>query len=226
MRNQRWLPGLLRLVAGLPLAAVAPANAEDDGSRRRLTRSGGYFALEQNRFESESLNAWFDAQGHPLSQEAEGEGGGGGALMTFGRMVMDAGGSGVGGEEETASSELLFGYGMGHASVGYILAQDRLVRVYPLVGIGGAGGGLTITPRSGAETPAGEPDESEGEWGAALTTVGIGADLTLHVWRLGVVFGLRIGCYYGLLSFSRNMDDVKPPTGPFVRLIVGVSFDV
>lgn len=209
----------LKALAGLPFAAgdvaafapapepaVSPAAPESKAARLPKRSFSGYATL----FETPRLNLepWLQEHGYATEKLPKNAGG---ALLTFGRAVVDTGGMGVGGES--------FGYGQGHLGLGYMLARTRFFRVYPLITVGGVGaGGKSSTPQPGE---AGDTAPATGV-GAAIFTVGLGVDFTLKLWRLGLVVGVRAG--YQLAFGSSEGGDGQghlPPSGPFFRVIAG-----
>jgi hypothetical protein len=181
--------------------------------RKTHVSVGGYALLDH----AEPSHTMLLKHGEPPS--AEMEGGGGGALISVGRLVIDGGGSGAGDTRESATHEVSVGYGQGHISSGVILFENRFLRLYPLAGIGGVGGGIDRTPTAGAN---GSGDSTEIGWGGGALEIGLGLDLTLKLWRIGLTVGVRAGYQYGILGISRGSEeDFEPPTGPFVRVIFG-----
>lgn len=207
-----WLP--VRVLFG----AVQPARP-DEATPRRGQRVVGYMSHEQPMSERELPDAavrWFGELGQTLNGEPAA--GAGGVLMSFGRFVIEGGGHGVGADQEDDTNQLEANYGAGYVSLGMVLLQNRFVRIYPLVGAGGAGGSLEA--RLGTE-------EHGASWGSVILNMGIGVDFTLRLWRFNFVIGARIGSYSSMVGLSRNLDeDVEMPRGPFVRFIAGPGLEL
>lgn len=202
-------------VVSLLFAAVEPAPPDEDAESPRLRNSiGGYYALEDPAEFIEKTRSWFKGEGYGVAPK-DIIGGGGGMLSTRGRIVIDAGGGGGGGEAQNDAGEVSMGYGNGYGDVGIVLVQTRFFRIYPLVGIGAAGGGM------GGRKP-GEEETHSASWGALVTNVGIGIDFTVRLWRVGVTVGLRFGRYTSLASMQTGEGDfIEPPDGPFFRVLIG-----
>lgn len=177
----------------------------------------GYYAVEDTSCTRQAAEAWLAEQDIPAPGKLRG--GGGGMTTSWGRLLLDAGGSGLGDQVTSGGRTYSFGAGQGHLAVGVALVKRRTLRIYPLIGIGGLGGGAdhkdTVT--------SGATSRGKGSgWGGALWTTGFGIDFMPGIWRLGLLFGLRAGYNYGLISAQvGDGRNVHPPTGPYVRLVIG-----
>jgi hypothetical protein len=145
----------------------------------------------------EKMVADLEAQGYRFSEAPKG--GGGGLMITRGNVVIDTSGAGMSGVDEDQNS---FGYGQGTLNLGYVVAQNRLFRLYPLFGIGGAGGGMAVQPQEdGADEAADRP-------GAFVISAGVGLDVSFRVWRMNLLSGLRAGL---ILEITQPLNlTVKP----------------
>ncbi|NLX10586.1 MAG: hypothetical protein GXY36_13095 [Chloroflexi bacterium] len=142
-------------------------------------------------------------------------GGGGGVLITDGKWITDGGGAGSGAGEQSELREVGLGSGNGRFNVGYVLLHLGPLRVYPLAGIGGAGGGLGVNDLK-------EDSRFSAAWAALVLNAGIGLDLSLKVWRLRWSVGLQAGMNVNVFSVQRGLErEFRPPGGPYFRLLVG-----
>ena len=190
---------LVKLVS-FPLLVFRNHESASNGS------VSAYYALEQSTSDMDTVQRWL--RDHDIDPDTSTQGGGGGMLWSVDRLVVDVGGQGAGSDDTETGS---FGYGVGHVSAGIALYNGRWLRIYPLVGIGGMGAGLERTADDEAEA------ESSG-WGTMLVNGGLGLDFTLRLWRIGLVVGLRMGFYAGLVG---ALETEEQPSGPFFRVIVG-----
>ena len=130
-------------------------------------------------------------------------------------------------------------WGRGRASsVGLILYQNRYVRIYPLVGAGGMGGGMadqsaavgdngeSADPRADEAAPDSSDDKTDSPmWFMVLLHAGLGIDVTLPLWVFKLVIGVRIGLQSDPISVQIGGGQTAIPTsGPFVRVITGLRF--
>lgn len=177
----------------------------------------GYYAIEDTSYTRQAVQAWLAEQDIPAPERLRG--GGGGMTASWGRLLLDAGGSGMGDTQTTGGKQYSFGGGQGYFAVGVALVKRRTLRIYPLIGIGGLGGGLDV--KDGAAGVQAGRGKGSG-WGAGLWTTGFGIDFVPGIWRLGLLFGLRVGYNYGLISAQvGDGRNIHPPTGPYVRLVIG-----
>jgi hypothetical protein len=143
-----------------------------------------------------------------------------GFVATAGRLVIDSGGSGTGGAIPRGGRTFSYGSGQGQISAGLALINTRRLRIYPLVGLSGSGGGTgdrALEPGDEESAPA----ESRG-WGCAQATVGVGIDLLLSFWLFHVLIGLRAGTGYELFNLQVGSGDaVGTQSGPFFRVVIG-----
>ncbi len=183
---------------------------DDDTSRGDDWSMTGYYAVEDLAPLRLAVTEWLER--YDIVYRAELASGGGGATFSRGRLVFDAGGGGFGDRRRDTDSALTFGGGHGNMGVGVALIQSRTLRIYPLLGFGGMGGGVD---NPAAEKPA-------GGWFAAFFTTGIGLDVRLRVWRFGVLVGMRVGYRHDVMN-AQFADGVtfEQPRGPFVRFVIG-----
>lgn len=199
---------LLTLIFG---AATAPAPARE---RKRSGSVAGYVTLQDTTLVSPAVQSWLGrmraAGAEPL------KGGGGGAVSTVGRLVIDGSGSGSGSVQQTETGTVSYGMGQGAFDVGIVLFQNRFLRVYPLAGVGGMGGGASQRSDEGART-----EDSTG-WGSILLRGGIGIDLMLRVWHVGAMVGLRLGYQSAAFHVQQGEGpEMGTPAGWFFRAVIG-----
>lgn len=176
---------------------------------KQLKTYSGYYAIEQNTLGAENIAVWLNEQG--IGPDVDREGGGGGMLFTLGDLVIDTGGAGSSGSDENEERVLEFGAGTGHMSVGRIIFQNNLFRVYPLVGLGGTGASLQTRP------PDDDEETSSTGIGSALFSGGLAVDFTPRWGPFYLVIGIRLGFYLGLVGNTKD----GAPSGPFFRIVIG-----
>lgn len=177
-----------------------------DKPKRKIVHVMGYYALEDGKDDVQMVKEWFEKRHYGLNTQIRG----GGAMVSLGHLVIDSHGHGVGDDEMGIS----YGFGRGSVQVGRIMLQNRYIRLYPLIGIGGAGLSVENSPDVEGVTA----------WGSMIGTVGLGVDVRLKVWRFGMVIGVRAGYYRTLLvSPDAQQEGVLPASRPFVRLIIGLG---
>jgi hypothetical protein len=220
---------LLR-VAGLLFAAVSerkPKAAAASSERPKALETVGYFNYGHGGAIPGKLKAILRRRGYPLPHKKPSLYGGGGYFRVGSWMV---GGEGGGGGADIKKRHYVThaGEGGGSGSLGYVVYEDETMRVYPMLAIGGGGGGVSV------EDTRKEDRRPRKNWPAAgtggpLLRFGVGFEYRLPVW--GAV-GLTVGLHAGLTItplrlrwISRNLGDKKLPRSPFVRpyvhLLVG-----
>lgn len=135
--------------------------------------------------------------------------GGGGFYGVSKRGYLDLSGMGGGAETSSGDYSLHTGSGEGSAHIGFKLKLTRRLRVYPYLGIGGAGSGTEIKHPS--ET--GNPTIHQQGYAGVIVPRGV-----LVEYRIGGRFGMAIGARLGLHS--------RYPSGKlksYVRLFLGVG---
>ncbi|MBN1680282.1 MAG: hypothetical protein JW966_08310 [Anaerolineae bacterium] len=236
MRNllRHAVQGLITLPFGA--SESPPAHSEKPRSRRGA-RAGftGYAALKDGSDAAQLSERWLHQMDQTVPDSWRSRGGGG-VMMSLGRVVLDVGGGGGGGESQNETHQLTAGYGSGYAHVGCVLFQNGFLRIFPLMGPGGMGGGADIHPKPGASVDAitlsgsngkdsslAERELDETYWMAAQFGVGLGIDIRLKLGPFGLLVGLRMGYLTGVFSSERseNAEPVLPPSGPFFRVISG-----
>jgi hypothetical protein len=147
--------------------------------------------------------------------------------MLPGRLLLGAEWNGlVLGEESGGAREMGLGGGYGTLAVGYAIPISPRVRVYPRVGVGAGGFGLSI---ENDEQPVGfddvlaDPDahvELDGDGDLSLTRdgpvldLGAGAELLPGGWGRGLVIGLRAGWLVAPFDSSWSLEGRAVSGGP------------
>jgi hypothetical protein len=174
---------------------------------------GSYYAPIELPSSREEMQLELAQQGYELSEPPQG--GGGGLLVTRGKVVIDGSGAGAGGTDDNEKS---YGYGHGSLNLGYIVARSRWFRIYPLLGVGGGGGTIEVETDEGGES---SQDATSAERpGFGWFNAGVGMDVMFRFWRLSFFAGLRVGAAIQL-SQARG---ITPR--PFLRVITGSSLHV
>lgn len=208
-RPLRWLAGLLLLTT----------TSEDDEQPRPRRRNsiGGFGAVEDLAHVENNLKMALARQDQAFP--AQMEGGGGGLHIARGRVLLEAGGSGAGADEDGLS----LGYGTGYCNAGLVLFDNGFLRIFAMAGPGGSGGGYDLQP---GDAEGDEEAESESiGWGAVLVNGGIGVDITLRLWRIGLMVGVRAGYNYPVMTVESGTDaSFEPPVGPYFRFVFGPRF--
>jgi len=135
---------------------------------------------------------------------------GGGYMHERGRWIFDYFGSGGGQSTERKGRGVEAGGGSGGFNVGYGTTFLGVLRIYPFVGVGGYGMGVTMA----SETPNDDPQTLLAV-GGPQGQVGIGAELRLGG-KWGIILGVRLGYHY--LLGEGGMSRV-----PFMRLLLGIG---
>lgn len=186
---------------GQPFAA-----RQKEKEEKRLNIDTYYTAFEAPESAMSEMQTLLEDQGYQFSQAPQG--GGGGLLLKYRRLVIDANGLGMGGVDDNKSA---FNYGQGSLSLGYTLAQKAFLRIYPLVGIGGAGGVTTTHTDDGGIESA--------EVSNAMINLGLGIDFQIKFWRLGALVGLRLGVRL------RGKSESEWYPQPYLNVITGPSLN-
>jgi hypothetical protein len=242
MPSRRSLAWLLWLPWMLAMAVAPEALAQDESrpSESSGTRMGvGYFMAGLRLLDTDPISDRLVAAGYPeVGSRFLSLGGGGYGLV--GRWILGGEGhalSSTGAEPRGGlRAELSGGYGLFRA--GYVLFQSQSLSVYPMVGFGGGGMGLTLTSRRDSTfddllaNPSGQVTLSKG---GLLLDAGVGAEFRI---RLGgterehgfVLLGVRAGYQF----FLSVVDDWETAgggkvtgapdfglSGPGVQLLVG-----
>jgi hypothetical protein len=213
----------LSVLFGALRLAEKPARARRQRPKARAADPrvsfGVYAKVAETDLSQDDVNHWLARQELPRADRWRG--GGGGGLVTVGRVVIDGQGSGGGADEyESTSHTIAASGGQGGMQIGVLVIDTPFARVYPLAGFGGTGGGVRLAPL--ASTNGSEPRDSG--WFAMVLNGGIGVDFRLPLWWLSVWIGLRVG--YQLPAFTVQFGegaDVSVRARPFFRVLIGTG---
>ncbi len=194
--------------------AATKEQPEEEEQAERFS-IGSYYTAFESPSSQQEVQLQLKEQGHEMSKAPQG--GGGGLLITRGKVVIDSIGSGAGGMSDDERS---FGYGQGLLNLGYILAQNRLFRIYPLLGVGGGGGGEANEAETDQQDELSEDAHPVEQIGFGMFNAGLGIDLTLRFWRLSLFAGLRVG-----VGIQVDQARAIVPK-PFLRVITGASLHI
>lgn len=243
MPSRRSLAWLLWLPWMLAMAVAPEALAQDEArpSESSGTRMGvGYFMTGLRWLDTAPLSDRLVAAGYPeVGSRFLSLGGGGYGLV--GRWLLGGEGhalSSTGAELRRGDlrAELTGGYGLFRA--GYVVFLSESLSVYPMVGFGGGGMGLTISSRQDSTfddvlaNPVGQVTLSKG---GLLLDAGVGAEFRIRLGGTESDHGfVLLGVRAGYLFFLSLMDDWETGgggtvtgapdfglSGPGVQLLVG-----
>ena len=206
-----------KLQAAISGAVAEPEPPPQPKSEHKDKTRAGYVTVQDTTLATQAVQSWLAKMNMPGVQTMHG--GGGGALVTAGRLVIDSSGYGGGNGLQTPAGDVSYGVGQGAFDLGMIWFRNRWLRIYPLLGVGGMGGGASCQTQDAADERCGT------QWGAALLRGGVGLDVTLRVWRVGVLIGFRFG--YQSASWHLQCGDgpeIGAPEGPFFRVVAGPFF--
>ncbi len=191
-----------------------PEPRREERKNKARASLAGYVTVHDTTLAAQAVRSWLAEMAMPGMKAMRG--GGGGALVTTGRLVIDSSSYGGGNGRQTPAGEMSYGVGQGAFDLGTIVFQNRFLRIYPLLGVGGMGGGATCAADAGANERCGA------QWGALLLRGGVGIDVILRVWRVGVLIGFRFG-YQSAPCHLQYGDgpEIGAPEGPFFRVVGG-----
>jgi hypothetical protein len=132
---------------------------------------------------------------------------GGGFLGRSGRLLVETSGSGGGTQEDEYGYQVSAGSGQGGVNLGFVLKGGSRLRIYPMLGIGGQGSGLSVKDEAGSAIV------NRGI-GDVIYNAALGMDFKIG-WRIGLIVGVRLGFNAPLNTQERK---------PFTRLIVGLGW--
>lgn len=122
---------------------------------------------------------------------------GGGYMVNRGNWIIDNVGSGGGQSAQRGDRNIDAGGGEGSSNLGYAFTFFGVLRIYPFVGIGGYGMGVSAeaSDENQATDIVADEDNVLLEAGGPKGTLGIGIELRLG-WLWGIVLGTRLGYHY------------------------------
>ncbi len=198
------------VIGAAVFGAAKPASDKDEKPSRRgkgWRRMVSYFAVDDMSRMRVAVSDWIERRGETHACDLKSSGGG--ATLPAGPLLVDIGAGGIRDRYHDHHEAHVFRGGSGSVSLGLPVVNTRGLRIYPLVGAGGAGGRL-------------ERDQDSPGWVSLFFTTGIGIDLRITLLFVKVVIGLRAGYRHELthLQFGDG-PEFEQPAGPFLRFIVG-----
>ncbi len=219
------------------------ATPEPDGEAEPQRSFISYYQVDLLGYDADETNAMLRSKGLPAISEDEGQGGGAGFQYMRGRLVIEGNGEGRGSQTDGKQYITSFGVGSGFVNAGYAFKKSGLLKVFPLVGVGG--GGMSVSSKEQDDNgEAGEETESlELNTAAMLVNTGLGIDFTPRIWRFGLLLGLRVG-YNSVPDVKFTVGDENTEeevageemageevdenpldfSGPYLRFIVGGGY--
>jgi hypothetical protein len=227
--------------SGLAVLSLVVSTAPSAGAQ--WFNGGGYIGLGVARTATGELDEALEASGYP----AFGRGAaavGIGAYMTVANKVL-LGGEWNGiikGNQEHQGRAMFLGGGYGTLGAGYVVNVSPRLRVYPRLGLGGGGLGLTfdsVEPSLGFDEVLDDPDGQAAQTepfqpslsrGHGVVDVGAGAEFLPSRNGRGTLLGVRFGVVLASSSGSwefRNRQVTGGPAatiaGPYIRLVFGAG---
>jgi hypothetical protein len=171
----------------------------------------------------------YDAMEHGLKNhgypapESNGLALGGGGYGQIGRLIIGGQGEGGGSVSEDAHLISRVGMGSGMSLFGWLFIDSAWLRVYPLIGVGGRGAGLSVRPKNNTSRGVGL-----GAAGANVV-IGVGVEVRLPLSRsfkpmIGAQVGWLwspVGAWQGDLSVEPEALGERKASAPYVRLLIG-----
>jgi|GEM_PF-5056191 len=198
---------------------------------QRRSNGYGYFMLGPENENVASINALLSREDRPnVTGRSFAVGGGGG--MQRGRWRIGGEGEGGGEAVNLGGKRTAYGSGGGGPTLSYEVVRSGGLRIYPIIGLGGAGGGLMSSDVSAPKTGTALGG------GGAMLVAGVGIEITLGKFgdRGRLVAGVRLG--YRVKTFNgwqrTALQDGQPvevgaanieaahSAGTFWRFIVGM----
>lgn len=207
--------GLLRITLSL-VKLLLTTNTDRPG----IT---GYVAVGGDGVEDyDALERGLKNHGYP-APEANGLTVGGGGYGQLGRLIIGGQGEGGGTASEDAHLVSRVGMGAGMSVIGWLFIDSDWLRVYPLIGVGGRGSGLSVRPKNNTSRGIGM-----GVAGANLV-LGVGVEVRLPLSRtfkpmIGAQVGWMwnpVGAWQGDLNVEPEALGERKSSAPYVRLLIG-----
>lgn len=186
----------------------------------------GYLAVGSNGIEDyAAMGSGLRQHGYPAPEGESTLAVGGGGYGQIGRLVVGGQGEGGGSTAEDAYLISSVGAGGGFGVFGWLLIDSAWLRVYPLVGVGGRGSGVSVRPKNNTSRGVGL-----GTGGANLVA-GIGLEVRLPFSpsfrpMIGAQVGWQwqpAGVWQGDLSVEPEELGLRPSSAPYVRMLIGLG---
>lgn len=205
----------------------------------RITGGMGYFIGGYSMFNFDELNNMLsEIKGYPEISEGALSLGGGGHFSTDNLIIGGEGHGLMGGDVSSPDYRISAEGGYGFFNVGYVLFKNKSIIAYPLIGIGGGGASVRITPRPDGtvsfEDLLLEPErESVISSGSFMINISASVDY----WVLGTkseggtggfLLGFKIGYVQNLGGDEWYLNETElpgspasPMGGPYFRITMG-----
>lgn len=193
----------------------------------KTNRAGvtGYVALGGDGMEDhDAMERALKRHGYP-SSESNSLTMGGGGYGQVGRLIIGGQGEGGGAVGEDAHLMSSVGAGAGMSLLGWLFINSAWLRVYPLVGVGGRGAGISVRPKNNTSRGVALGD-------AGLNVVvGVGVEVRLPLSRaFKPMIGAQVGWMFnpgkgwkGDLSIEPEELGERKTSAPYVRLLIGTG---
>lgn len=173
----------------------------------------GFYSVSQET--SSAISDELAEQGYKVPEQSWFQHGGGG-YTTVGRLIVGGEGNGGGSVHSSAENEIGYGSGLGFFTVGWLLTSGW-IRIYPLLGLGGAGAGANIrtdTDETAQLMPSQDTKSTILQLGTLNPGISLSLGFELRLFRF--VLGIRMGYVFTPL-------DEKHKGKPYMRMILGGS---
>ncbi len=191
----------------------------------RSTRGGASFLmLGESSLNNASTVEWaLKSRGYP-APEFNGVSSGGGGYFQVGRLLIGGSGEGTNARAENDIHQSAVGAGSGMANVGWLLLERGGLRVYPLIGAGGSGTGMSVQPKN--RTSQGVSITG----GGANILAGVGVEFRLRITKsFAPLIGVRIGVMLSTptkwngMGFDPSELSESQRLAPYFRLMLGTG---
>ncbi|MBN1287062.1 MAG: hypothetical protein JXB47_16800 [Anaerolineae bacterium] len=207
--------------ASLAAALFAAATGEDRESKPGEPWVVYYTVGTGAGLDAGPMQSKLDEKGYPVPEaplRSVYNGGGGYGLRKGGPLLIGGEGGGHGNQYVGERYSTFPGGGEGFLFFGYVFNWLERLRVYPLLGVGGGGVGITVAETDSKHGPPRDKDKrvAWGE-GSMLVNLGAGAEVTLGG-KYGLVLGVRVGYIFNPLGmFGKTVNMSRP----YVRFVLG-----
>jgi hypothetical protein len=237
------MSGVARRITRSALVLLALGAIGTESARAQWFNGGGYIGIGLARTATGELDDALEASGYPAFGPAA-VGVGIGAYMTVAnRVLLGAEWNGIiKGNQEHQGRKVFLGGGYGTLGAGYAVNVSPRLRIYPRLGLGGGGLGLTfesIEPSVGFDDVLDDPDAQADltrGFQPSLTRehgvvdVGAGAEFLPSRNGRGTLLGLRLGVVLAPSSGSWRLNQrhvtggpAATIAGPYIRMVFGAG---
>ncbi len=180
--------------------------------RRKSHERVAFYSITQ--VEVSEITKELAGKGYDVPSEAQFHHGGGG-YSTFGRLIVGGEGSGGGQVHRNSDHEIDYGSGRGFYTLGWLFRIGKLIRIYPLLGLGGEGAGANVrtdTDETAQMMPS--PDKKSSILQIITLNPSLSLGVGIEIRLSGILFGIRIGYVFLPLAETREGK-------PYIRFTVG-----